>query len=286
MQQIRPNAAFTLIELLVVVTIIVVLLAMLTPALDRALASAESVVCMTNLRNWSMAMKQYTLENKGQTPHTTTAPLDYWYADLAPYVGEPSFVTRNPTGWIKANLCPKVETTPDTKWFIPGGGVAGTPLPNNSSYWGSSSTVWQWGDPNVFGGTGGSYCINLWLMPNEGQKQDPANYWGRYVNVPGDAPLLGDGIWIGGWPKGDEPPGSADLPPSDTEHGNASQEASGWGIGGLMGRWVINRHELTNMSISMSFADGTSRTVRLGDLWKLRWHKNFIPTSAYEEEYP
>src|SRR5438876_557647 len=42
------RAAFTLIELLVVVTIIVVLLALLTPALDRAIYQAELTVCAAN----------------------------------------------------------------------------------------------------------------------------------------------------------------------------------------------------------------------------------------------
>src|ERR1043165_1931025 len=42
--------AFTLIELLVVITIIVVLLALLTPALDKAMYQAELAVCGANLR--------------------------------------------------------------------------------------------------------------------------------------------------------------------------------------------------------------------------------------------
>jgi prepilin-type N-terminal cleavage/methylation domain-containing protein/prepilin-type processing-associated H-X9-DG protein len=42
--------AFTLIELLVVITIIVVLLALLTPALDKAIYQAELTVCGTQLK--------------------------------------------------------------------------------------------------------------------------------------------------------------------------------------------------------------------------------------------
>jgi prepilin-type N-terminal cleavage/methylation domain-containing protein len=281
--------AFTLIELLVVVTVIVVLLALLTPGLDRAMMSAESAVCMSNLRNWSMAMRQYTLDHRGHTPVTTTGPLGYWWAHLSGYVGEPGFATRRPTGWIKANICPTSARNLNAGNFIPGGGVAGTPLPNNTSYWGAASKVWQWGDPNSNNGTIGSYCINLWLMPNESQKSTAANYWGRYPSAPGDAPLLGDGIWVGGWPNYNTPNPrveQTDLPPQDTENGNASQEASGWTVGGLMGRWVINRHDLGRMAINMSFVDGSSRNIKLGDLWTLRWHKNILPSNAYENEYP
>jgi prepilin-type N-terminal cleavage/methylation domain-containing protein len=60
--------AFTLIELLVVVTIIVVLLALLTPALDKAIESAERVVCGSQLDLFGTAVPQYTLENRRTIP--------------------------------------------------------------------------------------------------------------------------------------------------------------------------------------------------------------------------
>src|SRR5207253_2093486 len=46
---------FTLIELLVVVTVIVALLAMLAPALDKAVYQAELAVCAANLRTIASA---------------------------------------------------------------------------------------------------------------------------------------------------------------------------------------------------------------------------------------
>src|ERR1041385_7046662 len=48
--------AFTLIELLVVVTIIVVLLALLTPALDRAIYRAELLRCGANQKGTGEAL--------------------------------------------------------------------------------------------------------------------------------------------------------------------------------------------------------------------------------------
>ncbi len=55
----HTQKGFTLIELLVVVAIIAVLLALLTPALDRAIGSAEAVICASNLRNTHQAFYWY-----------------------------------------------------------------------------------------------------------------------------------------------------------------------------------------------------------------------------------
>jgi prepilin-type N-terminal cleavage/methylation domain-containing protein/prepilin-type processing-associated H-X9-DG protein len=51
--------SFTLIELLVVVAIIAVLVALLLPALNAARESARAAVCLSNVRQLSLAMVQY-----------------------------------------------------------------------------------------------------------------------------------------------------------------------------------------------------------------------------------
>jgi prepilin-type N-terminal cleavage/methylation domain-containing protein len=58
------RSAFTLVELLVVITIIVVLLALLAPALDQAIYQAELAVCGTRLRTMGTATIQYALANR------------------------------------------------------------------------------------------------------------------------------------------------------------------------------------------------------------------------------
>jgi prepilin-type N-terminal cleavage/methylation domain-containing protein len=62
------RTAFTLVELLVVVTIIVILLALLVPALDRAIYSAELAVCGAQLRGVSAGAVAYTFDNKRLYP--------------------------------------------------------------------------------------------------------------------------------------------------------------------------------------------------------------------------
>ena len=64
----KSVTAFTLIELLVVVTIIVVLLALLTPALDKAIYQAEVVRCMTNLKVAANGFITYASGNSRRYP--------------------------------------------------------------------------------------------------------------------------------------------------------------------------------------------------------------------------
>lgn len=60
--------AFTLIELLVVITIIVVLLALLTPALDKAIYQAELAVCAARLDGIATGTLTYAVDHKRRYP--------------------------------------------------------------------------------------------------------------------------------------------------------------------------------------------------------------------------
>ncbi len=57
------RSAFTLVELLAVIAIITLLAAILLPALSRAKAKAEEVVCMNNLKQLQVCAKLYSLDN-------------------------------------------------------------------------------------------------------------------------------------------------------------------------------------------------------------------------------
>ncbi len=53
---------FILIEFLVVLAIIALLMAILMPALQRARKQARSVICRSNLEQWSMAVMSYAAD--------------------------------------------------------------------------------------------------------------------------------------------------------------------------------------------------------------------------------
>src|SRR5207244_12018844 len=62
------RAAFTLTELLVVIAVIAILAALLFPVFARARAKARAPVCVSTLRQISMAIEQYVQDWDGGMP--------------------------------------------------------------------------------------------------------------------------------------------------------------------------------------------------------------------------
>ncbi len=62
--------AFTLIELLVVIAIIALLAGLLAPSLAKAKGRAQRTVCVSQLKQLSLAWTMYTQDNNGRLPET------------------------------------------------------------------------------------------------------------------------------------------------------------------------------------------------------------------------
>ena len=70
----RSPKGFTLIELLVVIAIIAILAALLLPALARAEAKAQGIMCLNNHRQLLLAWKMYVDDSREVLPFVKADP--------------------------------------------------------------------------------------------------------------------------------------------------------------------------------------------------------------------
>lgn len=87
----------TFMEVLVVVGVVVLLLAMLFPSLQKARELSRRVQCQTNLKQWGIAMQFYRDEHNDYLPmEGTTGATGHkfpygWYNVLPPYLDAPAY---------------------------------------------------------------------------------------------------------------------------------------------------------------------------------------------------
>lgn len=74
----KSRNAFTLVELLVVIGIIALLISILLPALNKARDNANTVACLSNMRQFTAASANYAAENKGYIIPCGTPKAGWW----------------------------------------------------------------------------------------------------------------------------------------------------------------------------------------------------------------
>jgi len=228
---------FSLVELLVVVAIIVILVTLVAPSLNRAKLLARETQCRSNLSHLQKAYASYGTAWSGRLlPYIcdNTRPDAFWMEALRKYHGNMDAIRD----------CPLV--------------------PRRSGGWGSTFVAWGpcggW-----MAGHSGAYAINGWMYdmgPWGGAWGDAWDYETITVPRPSNVPVWFDCSWVDAWPQ------DTNAPPADYE-----EVWTGYNDGGI-GRLCIARHGL---AVNVAFADATVRKVALPDLWLLKWHKEFQP---------
>jgi competence protein ComGC len=142
----KSMIGFTLIELLVIVTIIVVLLALLTPALDKAIYQAELAVCAAQQKTIITGGQQYAMNFKRSYPHRAGMRTN-WEPEML-YNGNPNGTQWDTRKTIKGHidldlfvdpLCKKVDLSLGQTTGLAGSGIANDP---NTIEVYSSYNVW------------------------------------------------------------------------------------------------------------------------------------------------
>lgn len=251
----QKRIGFTLIELLVVIAIIAILAAMLLPALSAAKQRAQSLKCLSNLKQMDLAYFMYLQDTGQMVQYVSTAAL--WMQTLISYQSQVAAV----------RLCPVASTTNRV-----------------TSQQGSAKLPWYWGvAPNPDLNTG-SYAINGWLY--EWNPNGDIATWVAASEAPlffqkdsaikraSDTPSFYDAIWPDAWPL------ITDLLASDLTIGDANTS---------LGRCSIARHPLkvakavqnqaVQGSINMSFADGHAANWKLQNIKNVVWHIGFTPNA-------
>jgi len=117
----RPIRAFTLVELLVVIGIVAVLLLLLLPVLSRARASAQSVTCLSNLRQIMVAVHLYAGDNQQRLPDPMAAQQS-WESLLKRYLPSRESFHFPSDGGLFENLHSSYDwrDTPDPETTVAG----------------------------------------------------------------------------------------------------------------------------------------------------------------------
>ncbi|MCE5184617.1 MAG: prepilin-type N-terminal cleavage/methylation domain-containing protein [Planctomycetaceae bacterium] len=266
------NKGFTLIELLVVIAIIALLLSVLLPSLRKAKKQAQSVLCLSQLRQWGTLYTLYASDYNSHLPAGWNSKK-MWMTELMAYYQDTDDL----------RLCPAARK------FLSQTGTAG-------SWWTEAGEFSAWG---VYGENGyptpyygqagqyGSYSVNSWALdPLEvglpGTYNVPKNYpyydnfWRKFSNAksPSQVPLMGAGMWEGASPLETDA-----APPSQ---GVQAPTQNAVNSGGLS-TFCLDRH---SGGPNWLFMDNQVRKVGMKELWRLKWHTqwdNSISRSLWPE---
>jgi prepilin-type processing-associated H-X9-DG protein len=249
----RPHG-FSLIELLVILGTIGILAALLLPALGRAKSSAQTVACVSNLKQIGLANWMY-FADEGKPVHYDNWP-NLWILSLQ----ERYAISE------RLRICPRAPSRSPID------------LAADSSPYGSVTRAWLVRSRSMTNYQG-SYALNGYFY-TESPFGEPRNFFKSTADIvyPDKTPFFADANWVDAWPL------VTDQPATNLFEGYPL-------LRGGLARIAIPRHaslpsaalksvqikDTLPGAVNVSFADNHVETVKLENLWGLYWHKNWEP---------
>jgi len=252
-----PRNAFTLIELLAVISIIVMLMALLLPALSRIRKQTRAVICRANLKQWSTILVLYTNDSEGCLPR---------YADDAMWLLRGSLTSEadvnepdgyNPIRTQGIACCPLATEPAETGIFTMTRRASGSIVWQLEGTPGSTFSAWQvLSPPPPFHA---SYGFNNELFSFHFQH-------GLMLR-----PFSSKGVDTHMVPNKEATPVLLDSAhPCCSLRSKFQRPPRFARMGEMMG--CINRH---HGCINGLFMDWSARSIGLKELWTLKWNPEF-----------